>query len=151
MDSHLPIGIRIAQIKFLQGRIFQQLLKKYANADLNSAQANILFVLWQEDDITISELSRKTNLAKTTLSSMLDRLENSGFLLRIPNPANRREIRIQLTKQAHFFKNSCNLAYQEMSDINFSGFSPLEEESLRSGLDKLYTNLSDYSRQHGEL
>ena len=64
--NHLPVGIRIAQIKFLQGRIFRQLLREYAGTDLNGSQINIIFVLWQEDDITISQLSQRTNLAKTT-------------------------------------------------------------------------------------
>ena len=142
--KNLPIGIRIAQIKFLQGRIFQQLLKKYSDTDLNSAQTNIIFVLWQEDDITISELSQKTNLAKTTLTSMLDRLETSGFLTRLPNPSNRREIKIRLTEKSSSLKDGCLQAFNEMSKINFNGFSEAEKEGLLSGLDKLYTNLSRY-------
>ncbi|WP_243009104.1 MarR family transcriptional regulator [Clostridium sp. AM58-1XD] len=143
--KNLPIGIRIAQIKFLQSRIFQQLLKKYTDTDLNSAQTNIIFVLWQEDDITISELSQKTNLAKTTLTSMLDRLESSGLLTRLPNPANRRETRICLTERAGSLKAGCLKAFNEMSKINFNGFTDTERESLLSGLDKLYANLSGYN------
>lgn len=148
MDQHLPIGIRIAQIKFLQGRIFQQLLKKHTNADLNSSQTNIIFVLWQEDDINISQLSQRTNLAKTTLSSMLDRLENAGLLIRIPNPDNRREIKVRLTQQCRLLREGCIQAYNEMSGINFAGFSSQEREELMKGLDKLYTNLSNYSQTH---
>ena len=148
MDKSTPIGIKIAQIKLLQGRIFQQLLKKYANADLNSAQTNIIFVLWQEDNITISQLSKKTNLAKTTLSSMLDRLESSGFLVRISNPNNRREIKICLTDRSRLLKKGCDQAYQEMSGINFAGFTLQEKENLMNGLDKLYHNLSDYCKDH---
>ncbi len=146
LDSFFPIGIRIAQIKFLQGRIFRQLLRKYTDADLNSAQTNIIFVLWQKDNITISELSRRTNLAKTTLSSMLERLESSGYLVRTVNPFNRRETRICLTEQTRLLKSGCVQAYHEMSAINFAGFSEEERQKLTDGLDKLYANLADYNR-----
>ena len=143
MLKNFPIGIRIAQIKFLQGRIFQQLLKKYTNADLNGPQTNIIFVLWQKDHITISELSQKTNLAKTTLSSMLDRMESAGYITRIINPQNRRETIISLTEHSHSLHDACDMAYHEMSLINFSGFSEDEKNALLTGLDKLYDNLSE--------
>ena len=146
--NHLPIGIRIAQVKFLQGRIFRQLLKEYAGTDLNGSQINIIFVLWQEDDITISQLSQRTNLAKTTLSSMLERLEKAGLLTRRENPENRREIRVCLTQEARSLESGCTKAYEKMSGINFSGFSPEEKRAFVNGLDRLYSNLSEYSSSH---
>ena len=137
--NHLPVGIRIAQIKFLQGRIFRQLLREYAGTDLNGSQINI----------TISQLSQRTNLAKTTLSSMLERLEKAGLLTRRENPENRREIRVCLTQEARSLESGCTKAYEKMSGINFFGFSPEEKKSFVNGLDRLYSNLSEYSSGRG--
>ena len=66
-------GILITRIKQLQGRIFEKLLAAHGISEFNGAQGRILFVLWEKDGIPISELAKKTGLAKTTLTSMLDR------------------------------------------------------------------------------
>ena len=72
----------------------------YGISDFNGAQGRILFVLWESDNITISELSDKTGLAKNTLTSMPDRLEGAGHIQRDHNTSDRRTIRIKLTESA---------------------------------------------------
>ena len=81
--STYPVGILLAQIKQLQSRIIERKLKETNNLDdLNGAQINILYHLWQQDDICISELSSRTKLANTTLTTMLERLERKGHITR---------------------------------------------------------------------
>lgn len=140
----MPIGIRMSQIKLLQGRIFQSILAKHLDMDLNTAQIHILFQLWNEDNITISELSRRTDLAKTTLTSMLDRLEQAGWIKRRNNPDNRREIRIILSDNAVQLEQKCYKVFEEMSTINFKGFSEKERQELNGYLRRLYQNLTEY-------
>ena len=72
-------GFLIAKIKHLSGRIFARMLKEQ-EIEINPSQGRIMFVLWQEDALPISELANRTGLGKSTLTSMLDRLESSGFL-----------------------------------------------------------------------
>lgn len=144
LEKDMPIGIRMSQIKLLQGRIFQSILSKHLDMDLNTAQTHILFQLWNEDNITISELSRRTDLAKTTLTSMLDRLEQAGWIKRKNNPDNRREIRIILSDNAVQLEKKCYEAFEEMSKINFRGFSQEEKQELDGYLKRLYQNLTEY-------
>lgn len=144
LERDMPIGIRMSQIKLLQGRIFQSILAKHLDMDLNTAQIHILFQLWNEDNITISELSRRTDLAKTTLTSMLDRLEQAGWIKRRNNPDNRREIRIILSDNAVQLEQKCYKAFEEMSTINFKGFSEKERQELNGYLRRLYQNLTEY-------
>ena len=75
-------GFLIAKIHQITNRIFKQMLKEYGIKELNPGQGRILFALWQNDNISIRELSLKTQLTKSTLTTMLDRLENAGFLNR---------------------------------------------------------------------
>lgn len=93
-------GFLISQIKQLSGRIFNSLLQKAGIEEFNGAQGRILYVLWQEDHLPIVELSRRTGLAKTTLTGMLDRMEERGFLSRVPAPEDRRQLQIVLTPKA---------------------------------------------------
>ena len=52
-------GILITRIKQLQGRIFEKLLTAHGISEFNGAQGRILFVLWEQDGILISELARR--------------------------------------------------------------------------------------------
>ena len=79
MKTQRQGGFLIARIHQLAGRIFTRKLKEY-NIEINPAQGRMMFVLWREGEIPINELAKKTSLGKSTLTSMLDRLEASGFI-----------------------------------------------------------------------
>ena len=146
MVSETSGGFLISQIKQISGRIFERLLANAGIDAFNGAQGRILYVLWQEDNIPIAELSKKTGLAKTTLTSMLDRMEESGLLLRIPDKTNRRQIRIALTDQARSLSGKYDKVSQEMNEIYYAGFSDDEITAFENTLERILTNLnrSDY-------
>ena len=93
-------GFLISQIKQVQGRVFDFLLQSAGIEEFNGAQGRILYVLWQEDNLPIIEVSKRTGLAKNTLTSMLDRMEERGFLRRVPDNRDRRVQRIVLTQKS---------------------------------------------------
>lgn len=136
-------GFLISQIKQIQGRIFEKLLTKAGINEFNGAQGHILYVLWQEDDLPIVELSRRTGLAKTTLTSMLDRLEKSGHLYRRYDPDDRRQIRIVLTEKTRCLEASYNDVSDEMSRIFYKGFSDEEIIAFDACLERILNNLED--------
>ncbi len=143
-------GFYISQIKQIQSRIFEKLLKANDIDDLNGAQGRILFVLWQADNLPIHELSQKTSLAKTTLTSMLDRMEKKGYLKRALDPDDRRQIRIVLTEKAIAMRDRYQSVSIQMNNIFYKGFA--EEEILRfdNTLAKILQNLKDYEGEtHG--
>ena len=147
--QHPPVGIVLAQIKQLQSRIIEKLLKETQAYDaMNGAQMNILYQLWQKDDITISELSKKTQLANTSLTTMLDRLEQRGQIIRCRNSENRREIRIKLTDQAKDLKEHANIILNTMHGINFNGFSDEEKDQMYAYLTRMKNNLENYAAKH---
>lgn len=141
-------GFYISQIKQIQSRIFEKLLKANDIDDLNGAQGRILFVLWQADNLPIRELSQKTSLAKTTLTSMLDRMEKKGYLKRALDPDDRRQIRIVLTEKAIAMRDRYQSVSIQMNNIFYEGFS--EEEIVRfdNTLAKILQNLKDYEGEY---
>lgn len=140
-------GFLITKIKQLQGRIFEKLLAKHNISGFNGAQGRILFVLWAEDDIPISELARKTGLAKTTLTSMLDRMEKQALVERVCSPADRRTVRIRLTDTARQFRDRYEQVSEEMNQIFYKGFSDEEILTLEAGLGKVLENLTERENQ----
>ncbi|GIO40417.1 radical SAM mobile pair system MarR family transcriptional regulator [Paenibacillus apis] len=141
-------GFLISKIKQIQGRLLEKALIEHGITQFNGAQGRILFVLWDNDNIPISELSEKTGLAKTTLTSMLDRLEKSGHIQRVHDPTNRRIIRIRLTEAARNLQEQYNKVSEKMNAIFYEGFSDDEiftfENSLRKVLENLAKKEKDY-------
>ena len=64
-------GFLVTKIKQLGDRIFEKILSEKNIDAFNGAQGRILYVLWQEDGISIRSLSIKCGLAITSLTTML--------------------------------------------------------------------------------
>lgn len=134
-------GFLISQIKQVQGRVFDFLLQSAGIEEFNGAQGRILYVLWQEDNLPIIEVSKRTGLAKNTLTSMLDRMEERGFLRRVPDNRDRRVQRIVLTQKSKDLNDKYNAVSDEMSQIFYEGFSEEEIDFFEGSLDKILRNL----------
>lgn len=143
MVSETNGGFLISQIKQVSGRIFEKLLSNAGVDTFNGAQGRILYVLWQEDNIPIVELSKKTSLAKTTLTSMLDRMEKAGLLSRVFDKSDRRQIRIALTEQARSLSGEYDKVYQDMNNIYYAGFSDDEIIAFENTLRRILKNLNE--------
>lgn len=134
-------GFLISQIKQIQGRTFEKLLDRAGIEEFNGAQGRILYVLWQADSVPIVELSKKTGLAKTTLTSMLDRLEKGGLVRRSYDTSDRRQINIVLTEKAKLLNEEYERVSAQMSEIFYKGFTDDEIVQFEALLNKIIKNL----------
>ncbi len=136
-------GFLIAKIHQLGGRIFNKILKDY-QIEINSAQGRILFVLWQNKRLAIKELAKKTSLSKSTLTSMLDRLENMNYIKRVHSKTDRRKILIELTEKNRNLSDNFVKISQKMNGIFYKGFSNIEIDIFEEYLSRILSNLTDY-------
>lgn len=137
----------VARIHQISGRIFETILKKHGLSEISPAQGRILFALWKNDNIPIQELAKQTSLSKSTLTLMLDRLEEGGFLVRVPSTQDRREILIRLTEKDRSLQDTYARVSDEMMAISFSGFAPNEFRDLEDKLRRILANLTDYEEK----
>ena len=128
-------GFLISRIKQMGTRIFDRMLAASGIDSFNGAQGRILYVLWQHDEISISNLSSQTSLANTTLTAMLDRMEHIGLIVRKSDPRDRRNRLIALT-QKDYTKIS-----QKMNEIYYTGFTEEEILQFESYLQRILNNL----------
>ena len=133
-------GFYITQIKQLQSRIFERLLLENDIA-ISSGQGRILFILWKNDNLTISEISQKTSLAKNTVSIVVDGMVQKGILERNINPDNRRQTIISLTEYARNMKEKYEEVSQEMNTLFYQGFSDKERNEFESYLARILNTL----------
>lgn len=134
-------GFLIAKIHQLTGRIFNRLLRDHGITELNTAQGRIMFVLWRNDGLPISDLAEKTGLGKSTLTSMLDRLESRGFLRRVPCKEDRRSIRIFRTEKDRSLEEDHVRVSRHMTRLFYDGFSEEEIDRLEKNLERILENL----------
>jgi len=134
-------GYLISRIKQTGTRIFDRMLSESGIDEFNGAQGRILYVLWQSDGISISSLSAQTSLANTTLTSMLDRMESSGLVVRKPDPRDRRSKLIALTDKAKSMRSDYERISQQMNERYYEGFSESEVIQFEAYLQRVLTNL----------
>ena len=134
-------GLLITRIKQVGGRVFERILSEKNIDAFNGAQGRILYILWQKDGIPISELSKETGLATTTLTSMLDRMEAANLIYRDRGDKDRRKILIFLTDEAKGLEQEYNEVSEEIGRIYYKGFSQDEIEQLEGYLRRILSNV----------
>ena len=134
-------GFLISRIKQTGTRIFDRMLAASGIDAFNGAQGRILYVLWQNDEISISSLSAQTSLANTTLTAMLDRMENSGLIVRKFDSKDRRNRLIVLTEKAKALKDDYTKISQKMNEIYYAGFTEKEIVQFEAYLQRVLNNL----------
>ena len=134
-------GFLISRIKQVSGRLFDRMLAEADVDAFNGAQGRILYILWQGDGLTISQISAQTSLANTTLTSMLDRMEQSGLIVRSPSPTDRRALLIHLTDKAKSLQQDYDRISQQMNELYYLGFTDAEILQFEGYLTRILNNL----------
>ena len=140
-------GFYITQIKQRQERIFERLLRENG-IEISGGQGRILFVLWKNDHLTISEISRETSLAKNTVSIIVDGMVQKDILERNINPDNRRQTIISLTEYAKNLQEKYEQVSQEMNHLFYQGFTEAERETFEQYLARILDTLAQYEEQN---
>ncbi len=140
MERRSEGGFLISKIHQLSRRIFNRLLREHS-IEFNSAQGRILFVLWERDGIPIKELSEKTQLSKSTLTSMLDRLEREGHIAREPSGKDRRVVLVRLTEENKQQRRLYDKVSEEMTGLFYEGFTWEEIMEFENYLRRVFENL----------
>ena len=123
----------------LMHRRFEQ---QTADMGLSSAQWRLLIHVLREDGITQARLAEKLEIEPISVSRLLDRMEQAGWVRRIPHPTDRRVRQIVATEAAEAvgtrLKTSAESVYQEA----LSGLSPETQLALIGSLTTITQNLS---------
>ena len=125
-------GFLVTKIKQLGDRIFEKILSEKNIDAFNGAQGRILYVLWQEDGISIRSLSIKCGLAITSLTTMLERMENQGLISRVQSETDKRKTLLFLTEKAHALRASTILYLMRWAVFTTKVFRRKKLPSLRN-------------------
>ena len=142
MNKHYG-GTLISQIKQLQDRVFNKILKEEGIYEFNGQQGRILFSLWKDEKLSLIELSKRTSLAKTTLSTMIDRMRKNGLVIVEESKEDKRILVIYLSDKTLALEDKINNATKRITDIFYKDFSEKEAKELDRLLIKIKENLKN--------
>lgn len=103
---------------------FKKVLKPFA---LTNLQHLVLEALWYEDGVTAAELGKMLTLDKATLSGVLDRLLDSGWIEKKRDPEDGRLFRLYPTEKAWQQKEILIKIRREANEKLLAGFSKDEQ------------------------
>lgn len=80
-----------------QNTVNQYFKTKLAPHGVTPGQYGILKCLWDENGLTVKQLAERMYLDSSTITGLLDRMEQKGLIQRCPVPTDRRALNVILT------------------------------------------------------
>ncbi|OHV85644.1 MarR family winged helix-turn-helix transcriptional regulator [Ensifer sp. LCM 4579] len=118
-------------------RAYKPLLDRFG---LTYPQYLVLLALWQQDDMTVKRIGDELGLDSGTLSPLLKRLEAAGYVRRLRDPADERQVVVSLTERGRALKTE---AFSILTEIGKATGCSLEEVGeLREALHRLTQRLA---------
>ena len=120
---------------FLLSKAYQKghgiVKKKLMPYGLTNIQYVVLETLWLAEGLTAVELGMILSIDKATLSGVLERMVEGGWIEKRPDEKDRRALRIYLTEKAQEMKGQLQEERQAANDELLSGFTIEEKVLLR--------------------
>ena len=98
-----------------------------SDLNLSAAEINALANLGEGGTLSVRQLSDRAGTRASTLTGLLDRLENRGYLVREVDPADRRSFRLPLTDQGREVAAAARAA---ITDLERTALSRLDATQL---------------------
>lgn len=93
VDQQLCFALYSANLAM--DKVYRQLLSQL---DITYPQYLVMLVLWQKDDVTVSEIGEQLFLDSATLTPLLKRLESAGLINRQRTRQDERQVAVTLTE-----------------------------------------------------
>jgi DNA-binding MarR family transcriptional regulator len=148
MNQQRQAGFLMAKIRQVGERVFFRRLKG-SGIEINPAQGRIMFALWQQDGVSIQQLVKGTRLGKSTLTSMLDRLEAMGYVRRRRSDKDRRKIIIDRTAKDKALERQYVALSEQMTEIWYRGFTDTEADQFEAYLQRILDNVTECEKNDG--
>jgi len=103
----------------------------------------VLSVLWEEDGLTPGEIARRLQVATPTIVNTATRMEEAGLLVRKPDPADARLVRLYLTPRGRSARGPVRDARAALEQHATATLTPAERDHLRAALTKIIARLQD--------
>jgi DNA-binding MarR family transcriptional regulator len=137
-----PIGFTVKQIN----NVFEKdLNEKLRRLGITSSQCAVLDFLFQTsiEEVSQRDVERHLNLCNPTVTGLLKRLDEKGFILCVPSATDKRKKNIYLTEKAYDIRRRMEADRKKMDRALTRGMSQREIAALMRGLDRMLYNIAE--------
>lgn len=153
-----PLPVRCRRIGFLVadlGRLLRRSFELRAgHLGLTQAQWRALTLLSRHEGINQATLADLLEIQPITVTRLLDRMEQNGWIERRPDPGDRRAVRLHLKPKAEPLLAELQAVGAEILELALTDIEPPQRLALVDSLEQMKSNLSqaaepaDASRTH---
>ncbi|MGP3982158.1 MarR family winged helix-turn-helix transcriptional regulator [Streptomyces sp. KR80] len=133
-----PVSRAIFRVARLHRLLAGQLLRSFG---LHAGQEVLMMRLWETGRQRQSELMRVLDQDASTLTRMVQRLEQSGFVRRCPDPGDRRSMIVEPTPAGMALRAQVTAAWEELEATTLDGLGEKERQAAERLLGRLEANL----------
>ena len=108
---------------------------------LHVGQEMVLIELWESDGLRGGELANRLGVEPPTVTKMLRRLENCGYLERRQDPNDARSFGVFLTEEGRALEEPVTHCWTRIEEKTLAGLDAEEREQLHRLLLKVRANL----------
>ena len=138
LDDRRQIGFLIADVARLMRGSFDRRVRRLG---LTRSQWLVLSRLHRHPGINQSELAEMLEVERATAGRMIDRLERRNWLIRRPDPDDRRVNRLYLTAEAEAIQAEMGRIAEQMLDDAMASLDHDEREALTDMMERVKAQL----------
>lgn len=137
-----PIGFLIKQINNVFEKDLNEKLKKLG---ITSSQCAVLDYLFHtsKEEVSQRDVERHLCLKNPTVTGLLKRLDEKGYILCVQNAKDKRKKNIYLTEKAYDIQRRMEAERKKQDRELTRGMSRREIEAVRKNLEKLLYNIAE--------
>jgi DNA-binding MarR family transcriptional regulator len=120
---------------------FSQTLASNGFSNITPDYFIVLEWLWEEDNISIGQLAKRTDKDNASLSRILDGMERNDLVRRIPSETDKRSYFIILSKYSKELKDKLSQIEAKILEKSTQGLNPIEVKELIRMLNHLFVRL----------
>lgn len=137
-----PIGFLIKQIN----NVFEKELNdRLRTVGITSSQCAVLDYLFHtnKEEVNQRDVERNLNLKNPTVTGLLKRLDEKGYILCVPNEEDKRKKNIYLTEKAYDIQRRMEADRKKLDKRLTMGMSKKEVDAVTKALEKMLYNIAD--------
>ena len=142
MQERMPIGFLFKQINTIYEKEFNNRLKKLG---ITASQCAVLDYLFNtsEEEITQKDIEKALNLKNPTVTGLLKRLDEKGFVLVVPSNKDKRCKNVFLTEKAYDIQRRMEMDRKKIDKMLTLGMTKKEVASLEKMLKRVLYNVEE--------
>lgn len=120
----------VSAVREKANRFITDQLKKRGITDVATPHGGIFVHLFRDGELTMGELARRIDRDKSTVTALVKRLVELGYLETSTSPSDSRVTIVRLTQKGEVLENDFKEISKELQEKVYGDFSDLEKEML---------------------